>query len=190
MSWWNSPDTVSLASSIARWAGACIAVVILILGHRLTTLQGMAKEIEKNKTEAAIEEARGLAKMLEERQTPRSVSAEQRTKFVTALRNAPKGKLSVYSFMNADTGTIQYANQIREMVVAAGYDSGVMVGMSIGGGPIPVGAAIAVRDPAIPPPFAGQVQRALADSGLPMKGITDSSAHPDEVKIIIGLKPQ
>ena len=190
MSWWNSADTVSLASNIVRWAGAFFAIAILVLGHRLTTLQGLAKSEEKKRTEAAIEEARSLAKKLEERQTPRSISVEQRKKFIEALAAVPKGKIAVHSFMNADPGTIQYANQVRELVIAAGFDSGVMVGMSLGGGPIPVGAGIAVKDPNAPPPFAVAVQQAFADAQIPLQGLVDPSLPPDEVRVIIGLKPQ
>jgi hypothetical protein len=133
--------------------------------------------------------AHKLADSVQTRLQPRAVTQEQRAKFLAAVKDIPKGKLSVYSFMNADPGTIQYANQIRDMIVAAGFESGVMVGMSMGGGPIPVGAAIAVKDDASQPPFAGPVQRALSDAGIPLSGIVDPSLPADEVKIIVGLKP-
>jgi hypothetical protein len=127
---------------------------------------------------------------LEERQTPRTISESQRTRFIEALKAAPKGKVSVWSFMNADPGTIQYANQVRDMVVAAGFDSGIMVGMSMGGGPIPVGSGIAVRAETNQPPFAGAVQRAFADVDIPLQGVVDHKVPSDEVRVIIGLKPE
>lgn len=48
MSWWNSVDAVNTASSTARWLGAIIGVIVLILGHRASTLQARAKAAEKN----------------------------------------------------------------------------------------------------------------------------------------------
>lgn len=127
---------------------------------------------------------------LEERQTPRTISESQRARFVELLKTAPKGKLAVLSFISADPGTILFANQVRDMIVAAGFDSGIMVGMSMGGGPIPVGAVIAVRAETNQPPFAGAVQRAFADIGIPLQGGIDPKMKDDEVIVVIGLKPE
>ncbi len=90
-SWWNSPDAVSLASSVARWAGAFIAIVILVLGHRLSTLQGLAKVEERKKTEAAIEDARLARKMAE----PTTL------KFESAVRNQEVAELCATAFFRA-----------------------------------------------------------------------------------------
>lgn len=134
-------------------------------------------------------DARTLADNLQIRLQPRTVTLEQRAAFLAAVAAIPKGKLGVYSFMNADPGTVQYANQIREMVVAAGFDSGIMVGMSMGGS-LPVGAAIAVHSEASQPPFAGPVQHAFKVAGIPLAGIVDLSLPVDEVRVIVGLKPE
>lgn len=133
--------------------------------------------------------AHKLADSVQARLQPRTITPEQRATFLAGMKDVPKGKLGVYSFMNADSGTVQFANQIREMIVAAGFDSGIMVGMSMGGGPIPVGAAIAVHDGASQPAFARPVQHAFDAAGIPLAGIVDQSIPAHEVRVIVGLKP-
>jgi len=190
LAWWNSLDVISILSTASRFAVPVLGLLVVVFGFQESKLRARAQETQRQKTEAAIDDARTRARNAEERLTPRSVSQSQRAKFIEAVKNVPKGKLSVYSFMSADPGTIQYANQVRDMVVAAGFDSGIMVGMSIGGGQIPVGAAIAVKDAKSQPAFAGDVQRAFAEAGIPLGGMIDATVPTDEVKIVIGLKPE
>ena len=90
-SFWNSADAVSTAAAIARWAGAAIAIAILVLGHRLSTLQGIAKSEERKKTEAAIEDAR-IARKLAEPTT---------LKFEAASRDKEMPELSATIFLRA-----------------------------------------------------------------------------------------
>ena len=55
-SWWSSVDFISNLSSCARWAGAVIGILILVLGHRAETLKKRAREIESERSKAVIEE--------------------------------------------------------------------------------------------------------------------------------------
>jgi hypothetical protein len=147
------------------------------------------------KLEAALEklrqdtaDLRRKTEMMERRAAPRVLSDEQKQRFVEFLKAAPKGKVAVYSFMSADPETIEYANKIRDMVIGAGFDSGSMVGMSLGGR-VPTGVAITIKNASQQPAHAGAIQQAMALIGTPMDGLVDPSVPDGEVRIIIGLKP-
>jgi len=76
------------------------------------------------------------------------------------------------------------------MVVAAGFESGLTVGMSLRAGPMPVGAAITIKDPKAAPLFASSVLRAFTESGISLDHLVNVSLPADEVRVIIGLKPK
>ena len=92
--------------------------------------------------------------------------------------------------MTADPETIQYANQIRDMVAAAGFNTEGMVTLGILTGPVPVGVALTIRDPSAAPLFAGPVQRAFDRIGVRLDGFVDPSVPADKVRVLIGLKPK
>lgn len=145
--------------------------------------------------EAAIEklkeDASKLCAKIEEMEreaAPRSISKEQRDQFISLLKTAPKGSVSVYSFVSAGAETIQYANQIRDMLVAAGYDSGEMVGMKEG--EIPIGSGIGSKRAAASPAHTGAVYVAFSKIGVHLKPfIHPTLKDANEVQIIVGLKP-
>src|SRR6266480_2239123 len=95
-SFWNSHETVSLLAAIARWSGVIVAVSILVLGQRLTTLQ-------------------------KAKQGPRKITAEQRKTFSRITQTIPKGKVLVMTYTQ-DAEVSAYAEQIWNMLIEAKFD--------------------------------------------------------------------
>ena len=122
-----------------------------------------------------------------ENQHNRVILREQQDAFVSSLANAPKGKAIVCIF-NQDAEIETYANQVRDMVTAAGYDSEDRVEPDIGSKSSPVGIFILIKDASAQPPFAGPLQRAFKKIGIDAQGDVDPSVPDGVVKIVVGRK--
>jgi hypothetical protein len=176
-SWWDSPDTVSLLSSLARWAGALIAVVILVLGHRLATLQKRQNKI-KDDTVEELTKAR----------QPGIITPEQRTKFVAFLSKSPKGKVRI-AHMASNQEAFSFAIQIRDALKEAGFDVPDLMDSFQQFGPPLIGIELKVKSEIEQPPFAGALQKAFETIDINAAGAASSGFDADTVLIEVGAKP-
>ena len=74
----------------------------------------------KADVEKQVEEFRKANIELKIKLQPRTITAEQRERFVAVLKDSPKGAISLYA-QAKDIETLQYRKEIREMLEAAGY---------------------------------------------------------------------
>jgi len=123
---------------------------------------------------------------LEEQLRPRVITSAQCEKFVELLQHDPKGKILVFVY-NQDSEILNYANQIRDMVIAAGYDSEKNVAMSFGS-QSPVGIIMIMKDRNAQPPFTGSVQKAFQGIGIKPQGAIDSETPDGAIIIVVGRK--
>jgi hypothetical protein len=106
-----------------------------------------AATLEKQAADARLE-----LEQLKERQKFREVTAEQRKTFLAMIENAPKGRATVEIFQQ-DAEITRYANQIKEMMTAGGFDTDNNVAISFGSSIDPVGVFILVKDAEKTPEF-------------------------------------
>ena len=111
-------------------------------------------------------------KELQERQHQRTISPSQKEAFVAAAAKMKKGKIAVEIFLGGPE-CLEYATQIREMLVAAGFDCGSQVGQSLSGLPLGKGLIVWARDGTKLPSFTAEFLNALVAIGLSLKTHSD-----------------
>jgi len=197
-SWLDSVDAVSTASSIARWVGAIVAIVILILGHRLSALQSLAKSNERKAADEQIaaaraqaEEAKKLAADLEAKGQPRILTPEQHQMLRDAMFKEFSGGLNVPIVIASkmlDPECESYAQQISKALPIPKE----LLGLTTLGAFTFQGVRIfAVGD--IAAESVEGVRRAFNHAGIPFSTepyqSTSSPIHPDVgVFIFVGYK--
>jgi hypothetical protein len=132
--------------------------------------------VEKPKVEIA------LAKPV-----PREITEAQRSAFIRELNDAPKRRLQVITY-EQDPEIQSYADQIRVMLVLAGYDCGTSVQTAIAPITPPAGLLIVVKNPARAPSFAGAIQNALKSIGIDALGAKDEDFDDDQAALVVGRK--
>jgi len=123
----------------------------------------------------------------------RTITREQSEKFIKLLENIPRGSVVVYINGNSGGEVQNYAEQIREMIGSAGYDVGKMCAMGWGGGQIPKGVFIVVKNTNVQPPYAGvlyagAIQKAMKEIGINAIGV-ENPTQAEPLKIVVGSKP-
>jgi hypothetical protein len=150
-----------------------------------------AKELDaREKADADLraraDQATRRAQELETKLNTRQITPEQRSKFVDLVEFADKGKVTVCVTEGVDSATMEYANQIREMLNAGGYQSGDTVKVEPGR-QIPAGLFMLVKHQHHP--FAGAIQQAFVAIEISATGLIDESVPDGEVQIDVGVKP-
>jgi hypothetical protein len=135
---------------------------------------------------AQLDQAKQRLRSMEQQQNTRAITPAQREKFLDAMEFSPRGKVSVNVTAGVDAGTVAYADQIREMIAAAGFDAGAVVNVGTTK-QIPAGIFMIVSDPKHP--FAGALQQALGQIGVHATGLVDESVPGEEVRVEVGIKP-
>jgi hypothetical protein len=117
----------------------------------------------------------------------REVTEEQTRTFMSELDEAPKGSLQVIIAAEKDDEVRTYAEQLRVLLVLAGYNAGPEVKANSTPLNLP-GVWIVVKDPAHAPPFAGAIQNGLKAVGIDTRGARDADFRTDQVAVFVGGK--
>jgi hypothetical protein len=188
-------SSLSIAESAARAAeatrkaseareGAAKAVAeATIANERAETL-----ESEASKQRERAEQAEKRLFELEARTKPRQISEEQRTRLMTLLRAAsPKGLVGLGCVRGDAEGGV-FAEQISEVLKAAGWTTTGIVQDAYNGGN-PAGLFVLVKSASTAPAHAAVLQRAFKEAGIQLPAYTKSNLGAGDVHIIIGPKP-
>jgi hypothetical protein len=120
----------------------------------------------------------------------RTITEEDRAKFISLIKGVPSGNVEVWVNGSAGAETIDYAEEIRQMVGACGYNVGRQCAMGFGTGIIPKGVYVGIKTITNQPPFAGAIQRALIAIGINAKGYEKSDIKDNQtMEIYVGQKP-
>jgi len=162
-SWWNTQETISLLASIARWTGVVVAVVILVLGQRLSALQSA-------------------------KQRWRTITPEQRSAFINATKTSPKGNVHII-FNSPEAEISEYAEKIWEMVDSAGFDTAKTLSQGIGGRPR-TGIVLLIKDREHAPAHAEVIRSALQRIGIETQidEKPDSHESTESLDLVVGNK--
>lgn len=139
-----------------------MAVLILILGQRLTTLQNI-------------------------NQLPRTITSQQKDAFIGTTKILPKGKVRVI-YNPPEKEVFEYAESVLEMLDSAGFDTGNTISQGIGGRP-KTGVVLVVGDREHPPAHLEIVATALRHIGIESEIDEDSHMrqyNPELVEVIVG----
>jgi hypothetical protein len=125
---------------------------------------------------------------LQERIKPRRISEEQRMRLTTRLSAAsPKGLVGLEHVPgDAEGGT--FAEQIEEVLKAAGWPTTRISPATYDGGN-PPGLFVLVKSASTAPARGAVLQRVFSEAEIQLPAYTKSNLGADDVHIIIGTKP-
>ena len=136
-----------------------------------------------NEAEAARLETAKIMALVAWREIPHA----HRERFKTLAETLPKGRVMIESTAtNSEAANL--GRQISGMLRLSGYDVVENFGAWINAGAPVSGVRILVKNPAIPPPYAVGLQKALGEIGIKANSAPDERAQ-DIVMIVIGNKP-
>jgi len=168
-----------VSAEISARAGRAVAPVERLAastGNQMAAAPARAEEKAPPKVAIALSKPVG-----------REITEAQRTTFIDELSDAPKAPLPV--IICEDNPEIRsYADQIRVMLVLAGYDAGEAVKTNPTTSVSPVGVTIVVKDPARAPRVAGAIQNAFNSIGIVALGAKDDNFAVNQVAVVVGRK--
>ena len=152
-------------------------------------------EIESDRLKiivSAAEQKRAQAERelleLQERLAARTISPEQRARFIARLEYQPKGKVSLTALVAPNGEPRKFAEILKGLLADAGYDvPGEITAFEPTGSPVS-GIVIKVKDAASPPHHAGGIQKAFEAIEIKAPATvesTPSSLNPDTVVIYV-----
>jgi len=145
-------------------------------------------EFEADKQRERAAEAEMKLFQLQEKTKPRQISEEQRTRLMTLLSAAsPKGLVGLGCVRgDAEGGTL--AEQIDEVLKAAGWPTtGISQATYDGGNP--TGLFVLVKSASTATARATVLKRVFSKAGIQLPAYTKSNLGTDDVHIIVGTKP-
>lgn len=192
-------DDLQRLASLLRWVGLAITAfgVVLTFGShfiadKLLVVQRADKLQAQERlkaTEAELEQTKVKTAELARRLAPRTLTAEQRERFIKYLRASPKGPVAV-EHSGQVVETINFTEEIRSLLEAAGF--------TISSYAMPLGYVIKAPDPWFVsvivgtgkhPAYAEQLLLAFKVIGIEAIA-TDGRdiANPGQVKVYVGAK--
>jgi len=184
-SWWNSCEVISALSLCARWLVAILGVAVLVLASRQSRLQKEQERIIREGLETQVRDAKRQAEVSLEKAKPRSVSTEQRKSFLSEAASIAKGVVTMIPPMG-DSECSQYAQQLGQMLLDAGYEVRPGGMMTFGG--IPVGLVLTVRNDETFPAYAKPLLESLKKAGIPIKVGNNWLQEKGVLGIVVGAR--
>ncbi|MDO8788794.1 MAG: hypothetical protein Q7J42_12050 [Sulfuritalea sp.] len=192
-------DELQRLASILRWVGlivTALGVVLTFGSHYIADKLLVVQRADKiqaqerlKTTEIELEQTKLKTAELTKRLAPRTLTTEQRDRFITFLGKTAKGPVAVeHSGLVAET--ITFTEEIRALLEASGF--------TISAYNMPLGYMIKAPEPwfvAIiigsgkPPPYAERLLLAFKEIDIDAI-VTDGKdiASPGEVKVYVGAK--
>jgi hypothetical protein len=122
---------------------------------------------------------------VQERVKKRTLSLEREIFLINLLKQVQSKLIVAVDCVAGDSDGLAAADQIEEIIVAAGWRSG---GINIESFlHNPVGLSLIVGKSV--DPSAGVLQHAFGLAGIPLKGVEDDSVPGSEVEIMVGTRP-
>ncbi len=141
-----------------------------------------AREVEKLATEAKRE-----VTTIREQQKPRTLTPEQRGKFIELLARGPKGKVYLLAAVAGDGKAQTFAVELSKLFQVAGWpiESFAYNWVSTW---VPIGIAVVIHSRERAPSYALTIQRAFEAIGFQAPGQIDPSQPDGTLAIIVGRK--
>ena len=151
------------------------------LKNRLLVAESSAEKARETAAQASTQ-----AEASQRAVQPRVLTSEQKSKLTSLLAAGQKGSADVVAVLG-DGEAVAFAREFEGILKAAGWKTkGVSQAIFTGN---PVGLTLVVRSTDSAPPYAGQLQRALAAIGLEAFGSIDSRYPANALRLIVGHKP-
>ncbi len=196
-------------NTFAQWAVATFTAIAILAASRKNTLDRtaelkkeeivvktnkiaaeanlQAKEIEKKNLElqSQAEKERIARLALEKQIAPRTITVDQRQSLIGILKAAKNATIKMRA-TNSTPESTQFAEQIRDMFVAAGWNAPPVFLNMVVGIAIPPGIQIVVNDNKST--LGILIQTAFRSVGIDTPGSIQPNIPPDTVIMVIGQK--
>jgi len=172
------------------WESALIiglALELIALPENLSEVARLNVISEKLRSTNLVLEAQVLE--LKTKQSPRTITSEQRASLIKCLDDCPKGKVFIMASV-LDFEATDYAAQIESVLTNSGFEVTRPTGFR--GDSVlavsSVGMHLIVKDRMKAPAHAGPVQRCFIGIGIPLMGVApdDPNFESNRVEIVIG----
>lgn len=190
-----SADDLQRWASVVRWVGLSVtAIGVLItfgshyIADKLLVLQRAEKAVAQERLKVSAAELQATKQKtaeLADRAAFRSISQAQRTAFLAAAADQPKGALTVISLAGQAEAT-QYAHALADLISAAGYE--VTMGSMMPMGSV-TGAGLTVKLSESYPPHTDGLLAAFEAAGIPMGKAHNGLQAADILGLVVGSKP-
>jgi hypothetical protein len=117
---------------------------------------------------------------------PRIISQDQRIRLVPMLRQVANSIVRIRA-TNSSAESAQFAEQIRDVFLASGWQADPVFYNIIAGSPVEPGAVVIVQNNQSR--LGVLVQQAFRSAGIELKGAIDPQSPADVVFLMIGQKP-
>ncbi|MBI5019938.1 MAG: hypothetical protein HZB59_00725 [Ignavibacteriales bacterium] len=193
-------DELQHWASVLRWVGLSVTAVGLLItfgsyyvADKLLVVQRADKlkaQERLNATEAELKQTKIKTAELEHRLAPRTLTTEQRERFIKFLSKTTKGPVALeHSGQAAET--IKFTEEIRSLLVSAGFTISAYnmpLGYVFKEAPDPWFITVIVGS-GQHPAYADQLLLAFKDIGInALAGDGTNIANPGEVKVFVGAK--
>lgn len=140
---------------------------------------------ELGQTATAANEAAARAHAELQKHAPRRLTTEQRQKLLSAIRHVsrPDGVFLI-STISTDVEASEFASQIKSVLDEAGWRTRLEQG--IYDRQPEYGTTVEIQDPAVNPPYAASLHRALLAAGIPAEFILNRNQNPGAVRLFVG----
>lgn len=157
------------------------------LALKLNEIQGGLSALSEKHNATAVK-----TEQLAERFTPRQLTSEQRSRFISATKNAPKAPITIV-LSNTAGDTAKFANEVYDLLNEAGFNVGkieyTLAYTFTLKGPWCLGIILGTRDVARIPSYVFHLEQAFANIGVPIEPLDGRSAIPEgEFKIYVGSR--
>jgi len=193
-------DEFQRLASILRWVGLAVTalgVVITFGSHYIADKLLVVQRADKvqaqerlKATEAELEQTRIKTVALERQLAPRTLTAEQRTRFVKFLSKSAKGPITLEHSGQA-VETVEFAEKIRSLLIESGFTIAAYnmpLGYVFKEAPAPWFVTI-IANPIGNPPYTDQLVLAFKEIGVDvLLGNGTGISSPGELKVHVGAK--
>ncbi len=135
-----------------------------------------------------LREAREQARRAVAHATDRRITATQRHRFLTASEPRPKGPVGI-TIIEGDAEVKDYAEQLRDLLIAAGYDVSDEFGTINLHGTSLMGLRVGAFSKESAPPHALPLAGSFIDSDIPAVPVINQQVAPGRVDLTVGSNP-
>lgn len=188
----QTESKVAIATADARAAEANTKAAEAAEGtaKALSEAASANERTQKIELEAVVQRERAaqaeLALLeLKKRVEPRTLTADQRSSLVTALKQVQtRGPVKI-SFTIGDGEALAFADQVRSVLVASGWNASEPAPNSLSGS----GIALRVKSAKSAPNYAAPLQRAFELAGVALIGVESPEMDANTVQVLVLSKP-
>ena len=198
MNWFYTVEGLSKALNCVGFLAALLTCSTVVLKFRFDAVK---KVVEKEKSEERSRIDSGLraeatkardeaiaakrdAAEARSASAQRTITAEQREKFIESVKGVQRGKVQIWTIAN-DHECWEYSVQVSAMIKAAGYDVHPIIQTRMQFGGSIVGCWLLIKNKDKPAPHGGDIQAGLKAIGIDAGGNAEPMVEDEQTAVVV-----